>query len=1093
MKWFKKRLEKPKADVRLKWKETETAFLFQFPNDENLDAYRLSLNAENYHAQSQLFLLQELLDNGQAELTDKGIRLPYEQLAELLSEENEDSQLTIPELELIGLPELYPYTIEIFSHSAFNLDDFQYIYRFYRVDQRQIHPERSGNLLRLGTETCYLLSGEQYALLEAIDNFNQKERESRNLPDTLLSFSNIKGLAKETGANLDQYLNLEEVFKPQKIQLKLSEVDNKIEILPIPIAEGMELDQDQFHKEYTKTDEAQAVYNIRREDQGRTRIVLQPDQQEALANTKDLQKVSEKEFIEVFKTPQAYFDPTIFDLENTPEGYSFSQRVQEIGIFQKHGFQLPSPYSSEWLPDSELGRQNKKSENKSENTTVSRNEENTGILAPIATSNEEEEEYVSLLQPDQPLRYLFQKVPNVSPTIKFLPHQEEGIAWLQQLCSENYPGGLLADQMGLGKTLQILSFLVWYHHQFRLKSMEEKPILIVAPVVLLENWASEYAKFFDPIDLKILTLHGKVLKDLKLPPELAEKIPIPVIEGADRLAELRSKRGSLDIPQIQRANTILTNYETIRDYQLDLAQIQWSVIVLDEAQYVKSPSTLITNAAKALQADFRIACTGTPIENSMVDLWCITDFFIPGYLGSAKEFAAEYQSPLKYCSENETRALAKKLRNNLGDYLKRRLKEDVLEDLPLKQITYHRTQMPPVQLESYYACLKSVQGSANQEGKKRMLSALSDLKLISDHPKLYDSQWELIEVEGLVEQSAKLIATVKIMEKIVNLDQKVILFSDRRPTQHLLKRVLEKLFELDKVSIVNGDTPTNITSRRSMKLSRQQVIDEFQRHRGFNAIVMSPKAAGVGLNITEANHVIHYSRWWNPAKEDQASDRVHRVGQTKDVHIYIPMAIDEKIQTFDLVLNDLLEKKRKLSNDILYPTDQTEVTPSDLWETVMSEVPPVGIQATSIKIDDIDMMQPLTFEALIGAIYSNMGYHSQLTPKIDKGVDVVVNPKEQGDGILIQCKHKRGGGLATGVKGVQEVAAARNYYQEKLGFECRMILISNHTFTKEAKILAQANQVKLQDRKWLANIVKDYPITKTDIIKSQNQERLTFG
>ncbi|MDP7281646.1 MAG: C-terminal helicase domain-containing protein, partial [Candidatus Poribacteria bacterium] len=256
--------------------------------------------------------------------------------------------------------------------------------------------------------------------------------------------------------------------------------------------------------------------------------------------------------------------------------------------------------------------------------------------------------------------------------------------------------------------------------------------------------------------------------------------------------------------------------------------------------------------------------------------------------------------------------------------------EDVLEDLPPKQIAYYSTQMPPIQLESYYGCLESVQGTANQEGKKRMLAALSDLKLISDHPKLYDSQWEQIPVNTLIEQSAKLSATVKIIEKIVNLDQKVILFSDRRLTQHLLKKVVEQVFGLAKVAIVNGDTPTNITSQRSMKQSRQQVIDDFQQQKGFNAIVMSPKAAGVGLNITEANHVIHYSRWWNPAKEDQASDRVHRVGQTRDVHIYIPMAVDQEIRTFDLVLNDLLEKKRKLSNDILYPTERTEVTPTDL-------------------------------------------------------------------------------------------------------------------------------------------------------------------
>ena len=139
------------------------------------------------------------------------------------------------------------------------------------------------------------------------------------------------------------------------------------------------------------------------------------------------------------------------------------------------------------------------------------------------------------------------------------------------------------------------------------------------------------------------------------------------------------------------------------------------------------------------------------------------------------------------------------------------------------------------------------------------------------------------------------------------------------------------------------------------------------------------------------------------------------------------------------------------------------------------------------------MMQPLIFEALIGAIYQKTGCHSQLTPKIDKGVDVVVEPLDQGIGLLIQCKHTRDRNRGVGVKGVQEVTAARTYYQEKLGFDCSTALVSNHQFTKEAQQLSRANQVDLQDRKWLSKMLKDYPITTADIIKSQSQERLTFN
>ena len=202
--------------------------------------------------------------------------------------------------------------------------------------------------------------------------------------------------------------------------------------------------------------------------------------------------------------------------------------------------------------------------------------------------------------------------------VELLPHQEEGLAWAQQLWENKYLGGLLADDMGLGKTLQVLCFLEWHHAKYRLKEPQRRPYLIVAPIALLENWEAEYPKFFDKGALDFVTLYGKALQNFKCEPSAAINLQIPEIEGVERLQELRKRRGALDVKRLQDADVVLTTYETVRDFQLDLGLIPWATVVIDEAQRIKTPGTLVTNALKALKTDFRLAMTGTPVENSLM-------------------------------------------------------------------------------------------------------------------------------------------------------------------------------------------------------------------------------------------------------------------------------------------------------------------------------------------------------------------------------------------------------------------------------------------------------------------------------------------
>ena len=212
------------------------------------------------------------------------------------------------------------------------------------------------------------------------------------------------------------------------------------------------------------------------------------------------------------------------------------------------------------------------------------------------------------------------------------------------------------------------------------------------------------------------------------------------------------------------------------------------------------------------------------------------------------------------------------------------------------------------------------------------LASAAPVRDISDHPLLADSQWEQVSTPELIAQSAKLQVTIRLLEQIAHADEKVLLFTERRKTQHLLARVIGEHFQFGNVSIVNGETPGSHQRENSMKMSRQQAVDQFQAASGFNAIIIVSLSAGVGLNITEANHVIHYSRWWNPAKEDQAerSGLPHWTDAT--VHIYLPMATHPEFQTFDVILHELLERKRQLSQGTLFPTERAEVRPVDILE-----------------------------------------------------------------------------------------------------------------------------------------------------------------
>jgi SNF2 family DNA or RNA helicase len=263
----------------------------------------------------------------------------------------------------------------------------------------------------------------------------------------------------------------------------------------------------------------------------------------------------------------------------------------------------------------------------------------------------------------------------------------------------------------------------------------------------------------------------------------------------------------------------------------------------------------------------------------------------------------------------------------LGIYFMRRLKKDAVKDLPEKYELKQQVEMPSVQENTY----RNVINSYVSGQQPNMLLTIMDIREVSEHPYLYDSTLQQHESNELVETSARLQATIPILDRIKDKGEKVIIFSERKETQKMLQRICHERYGIIP-KIINGDTPSIVTRQRAGKQSRQASIDDFQSVPGFNVIIMSPVAAGMGLNVTAANHVIHYSRHWNPAKESQATDRAYRIGQTKDVYVYYPMATCKSFKSFDESLDELLSRKTSLATSTIFPTERVEVKQEELGQ-----------------------------------------------------------------------------------------------------------------------------------------------------------------
>jgi SNF2 family DNA or RNA helicase len=345
---------------------------------------------------------------------------------------------------------------------------------------------------------------------------------------------------------------------------------------------------------------------------------------------------------------------------------------------------------------------------------------------------------------------------------------------------------------------------------------------------------------------------------------------------------------------------------------------------MDEIQNIKNRATLASKAVEAMNADFRIGLTGTPIENAAIDLWTIMDRIAPGCLGSGAEFKSRYATP---DAENmaELHARVFKARGTAPPLGLRRLKDQVARDLPKKRRFLHPRLMPKVQAEAYdLAQLKLANG-----GPGAALKMLHHIRSVSVHP----GAAKAMPPDEFIAQSARLDAVVDVLHRIKDAGERALVFIEHRDMQFRFAEIVRHLFGLEKIDVINGDTPIP---------RRQEIVNRFQRHLsvdgGFDMLILGPKAAGTGLTLTAATHVIHLSRWWNPAVEEQCNDRVHRIGQTRPVFVHIPMALHPELgaQTFDSLLQSLMQRKRKLAEQALWPMGDNSADVAGLTKAVSS-------------------------------------------------------------------------------------------------------------------------------------------------------------
>ncbi|MFF2178559.1 DEAD/DEAH box helicase [Lysinibacillus sp. NPDC058147] len=450
------------------------------------------------------------------------------------------------------------------------------------------------------------------------------------------------------------------------------------------------------------------------------------------------------------------------------------------------------------------------------------------------------------------------------------PYQHEGFEWLVFMREQGF-GACLADDMGLGKTVQLISYLLHLNETTKNK----KPSIIICPTSVLGNWQKELARFAPS-----LTVHTHY--------------------QANRAKEDAFKQ----LVEREKPHVILSTYGTVSQDAEFLQEVEWAAVVLDEAQNIKNMQTLQSRAIRKLQGAHHIALTGTPVENRLSELWAIFDFIHKGYLGSFGRFNEEFILPIE---RDESESHKQKLRAKIQPFLLRRTKRDphLQLNLPDKQESHEYCPLTTEQASLYEGYILETLDQLEQltgfQKKGRVLKMLSKLKQLCNHPALYLKE-PFEDAQSMLTRSTKLESIVQMATEIVDNGEQCLIFTQYIGMGQLLQHCFSELYNID-APFLTGAMP---------KQQRDRLVEAFQAG-DFPIFILSLKAGGTGLNLTAANHVLHADRWWNPAVENQATDRAYRIGQTQfvQVHKFVTIGtIEEKI-------DKMLAQKSALSEELI--------------------------------------------------------------------------------------------------------------------------------------------------------------------------------
>lgn len=455
------------------------------------------------------------------------------------------------------------------------------------------------------------------------------------------------------------------------------------------------------------------------------------------------------------------------------------------------------------------------------------------------------------------------------------PYQQTGLKWLWTNISKGF-GCCMADDMGLGKTIQVISIILKLKEENKLK----KPVLVVCPTTLMGNWMKELEMF-------------------------APSLKATIYHGSERQLDVNN-------------DIILTTYAIMRIDVEELRKHTWSIVIVDEAQNIKNPDTAQTLAVKSIKADMKIAMTGTPVENRLVELWSIFDFINHGYLGALKDFQKSYAIPIERFKEN-SRAI--KLKMSASPFILRRLKTDknVISDLPEKLVLNDYCYLSKPQAVLYEKTLnemmEKISGVTGINRRGNIFKLITALKQICNHPVQFLKSGELSK-----ELSGKMEKCVSLVQNIIDNDEKTLIFTQYKEMGDILCQILSEECNINPL-FFHGSL--NVSQR-------EHLIDDFQNNPESKVMILSLKAGGTGLNLTSATNVIHYDLWWNPAVEDQATDRTYRIGQDKNVMVHRMITLG----TFEEKIDEMLKSKKDLANMAVYEGEKiiTELSDDEIYQ-----------------------------------------------------------------------------------------------------------------------------------------------------------------